>query len=121
MKLNNSEKTLLGIFFLLSSIVILYNLFYIPSLPSADIIKKEFVFQEEEEEKNKKDSERININNASLDELKKIPGVGESTAQKIIDYREQNGGFLYTSEIINVNGISEKKFNAMKDYITIGD
>lgn len=119
MKLNNSEKILLGIFFLLSSIVILYNLFYIPSLPRADIIKKEFVFQEEEE--NKKSSERININSASIDELKKIPGVGESTAQKIIDYREQNGGFSSKSEITNVNGISEKKFNSMKDYITVGD
>ena len=116
MKLNNSEKILLGIFFLLSSIVILYNLFYIPSLPSADIIKKEFVFQEEEENKNGK----ININSASLDELKKIPGIGDSTAQKIIDYREQNGGFLYKSELTKVNGINKKKLNAMKDYITVG-
>ena len=120
MNLNKSEKILFTIFLLLSSIIILYNLFYIPSLPDANIIKKEFVFQEDNSSGN--DSiKTVNINSASVDELKSIPGVGESTAKKIVEYREQNGGFSAKSEIMNISGIGEKKFENMKNYISIGE
>lgn len=117
MKLNRSEKILIGIFFLLASIVILYNLFYIPSLPKADVIKKEIVLQDDDE--NNKKTGAIDINSATIDELIKIPGIGESTAKKIIDYRETNGGFITKSEIMNVSGIGQKKYDSMKDYIFV--
>lgn len=118
MGLNKTEKILISIFLLLSSLIILYNVFYIPMLPNADIIKKEVVIQDAEEEKNKF-SGAVDINSAGIEELKKIPGVGESTAKKIIDYREENGGFSTKEEIINVSGIGKKKFESMKDYITV--
>lgn len=118
MKLNKSEKILIGIFFLLASIVILYNLFYIPSLPKANVIKKEIVLQDDDNEKNAKTG-AIDINSATIDELTKIPGIGKSTAQKIIDYRETNGGFITKSEIMNVSGIGQKKYDSMKDYIFV--
>lgn len=117
MKFSRSEKILIGIFFLLSSIVILYNLFYIPSLPRADVIKKEIVLQDYDENNNKTGT--IDINSATIEELKKIPGIGESTAQKIIDYRETNGGFITKSEIMNVSGIGRKKYDSIKDYIFV--
>ena len=119
--MNKSEKILFAIFLLLSSIIVLYNLLYIPSLPNADIIKKELTFQEIDSENDSSTDKVIDINSASLDELKTIPGIGDSTAKKIIDYREQNGGFSYKSEIMNISGIGQKKFENIKKYISVGE
>ena len=54
-----------------------------------------------------------------LEELSKINGIGESTAKKIIDYREKNGNFKAIEDIMNVSGIGEKKYEQIKEYITI--
>ncbi len=62
-------------------------------------------------------SSKININSADLSELTKIPGVGEKTAQKIIDYRA-NKTFSSIEDIKNIPGIGDKKFESMKDYIS---
>jgi competence protein ComEA len=64
-------------------------------------------------------TEKININTATLDELQKLPSVGPKIAQRIIDYRKQNGNFKKTEEIMKVNGIGEKIFARMKDMITV--
>jgi competence protein ComEA len=61
----------------------------------------------------------ININTASLEELDALDGVGPSTAQKIIDYRTENGGFKTIEDIKEVSGIGDAKFAAMKDQITV--
>ncbi len=61
----------------------------------------------------------VNINDASPEELDKLPGVGPSTAQKIIDYREQNGPFQAPEDLMNIPGISDKKFAEMKDKVTV--
>ena len=73
------------------------------------------------EEKDNKDGKnsKININTASENELLNLPGVGPSTASKIISYREQNGEFEKIEDIMNVSGIGESKFNQMKDFITV--
>ena len=68
-----------------------------------------------EEENNTK----VNINTANKEKLETLPGIGETTAQKIIDYREQNGKFTKIEDLQNVNGIGEAKFNSLKDKITV--
>ena len=62
---------------------------------------------------------KININKASQTELEIIPGIGPSTALKIIDYRERNGNFSSIEDIKNVSGIGEAKFEKIKNYIRI--
>lgn len=62
---------------------------------------------------------KVNINTASAEELMTLDGVGEATADKIIAYRQENGSFSHIEEIKEVSGIGEKKFEAMKDAITV--
>ncbi|MEO8665085.1 MAG: helix-hairpin-helix domain-containing protein [Ignavibacteria bacterium] len=59
----------------------------------------------------------ININTATRNELIDLPGIGESTADKIISYRENKKGFRKTEEIMNVSGIGKKKYEKIKSYI----
>ena len=62
---------------------------------------------------------QININTAPKEELVQLPGVGEKTAIKIIDYREKNDGFKKIEDIMNVKGIGQKKFEKMKIYLKV--
>lgn len=61
----------------------------------------------------------ININKATVEELQQLQGIGEATAQKIIEYRKQNGNFNNIEDIKNVPGIGEAKFEAIKENIKI--
>jgi len=62
---------------------------------------------------------RININKASKEELMTLPGVGESRAESIIKYREQQGAFQSIEDIMQVSGIKEGLFEKIKDMITV--
>lgn len=61
----------------------------------------------------------VNINTATQTMLEQIPGVGPSTAAKIIEYRKENGKFTSIEDIKEVSGIGEAKYESMKDYITV--
>jgi competence protein ComEA len=62
----------------------------------------------------------IDINTASSFELETLPGIGPTTAQMIIEYREENGPFLSIEDIINVSGIGPGTYERIKDLITVG-
>ena len=62
---------------------------------------------------------KVNINTANKEKLETLPGIGETTAQKIIDYRESNGKFKTIEDIKNVSGIGDAKFESLKDKITV--
>ncbi|MBS5787577.1 MAG: helix-hairpin-helix domain-containing protein [Clostridioides difficile] len=64
-------------------------------------------------------SSKVNINTADVKELDTLPGIGEATANKIIQHREDNGKFKSIGEIKNVNGIGEKKFENIKELISV--
>ena len=64
-------------------------------------------------------SSKININTASVSELSTLPGIGESIAERIINYRATNGYFKSIEEIKNVSGIGDALFSKIKDLITI--
>ncbi len=61
----------------------------------------------------------ININTASLEELQRLPGVGPSTAAKIIAFRSETGGFTAPEQLMDVSGIGEKKFAKMKPFVRV--
>lgn len=61
----------------------------------------------------------VNINTATLEELKTLNGVGDSKAKSIIEYREQSGGFKSKEDVKNVTGIGDKMFEKIKDKIDI--
>jgi competence protein ComEA len=62
----------------------------------------------------------ININTATVDQLDTLPGIGTKTAQDIIDFRSSNGDFTTIEDIMDVPGIGQGKFEAIKDLITVG-
>ncbi|HEU4938707.1 MAG TPA: helix-hairpin-helix domain-containing protein [Vicinamibacterales bacterium] len=64
-------------------------------------------------------SNPVNLNSASVAQLQTLPGIGASTAQRIIEYRQKNGSFKKIEELMNVKGIGEKSFLKLKPLITV--
>lgn len=67
----------------------------------------------------RKKNNKVNINTATKEELDTLPGIGESTANKIINYRKENGKFKTIEEIKEVSGIGDSKFEDIKDLIEV--
>jgi len=63
---------------------------------------------------------KVDINGATVEELVFLPGVGFTTAKRIVEYRESVGPFAKPEDLMNVKGIGEAKYAAMKEYIMVG-
>lgn len=61
----------------------------------------------------------VNLNTATQEQLETLDGVGPATAQKILEYREQHGGFKNVDELDQVSGIGEKRLAALRDEVTV--
>ncbi|MCB8978152.1 MAG: helix-hairpin-helix domain-containing protein [Ardenticatenaceae bacterium] len=65
--------------------------------------------------------ELVDLNSATVADLDTLPGIGPSTAEKIVEYRETNGPFAAIEEIMNVSGIGPAKFEQIQAFITVGE
>ena len=65
------------------------------------------------------DVKKININKATIAELMKLKGIGQKYAKRIVDFRNKNGPFKNIEDIMHVKGIGPKKFELIKNLITI--
>lgn len=63
--------------------------------------------------------EMVNLNTADAAELKALPGIGDALAQRIVDYRQAHGAFAHIEEIMNVPGIGEGKFQALREQVYV--
>jgi competence protein ComEA len=61
----------------------------------------------------------LNLNTATVAQLEALPGIGKSTAERIIEYRQKSGGFKKVEDLMNVKGIGEKSFLKLKPLVTV--
>ena len=64
-------------------------------------------------------SDVVNLNTATLDQLETLPGIGEVLAQRILDYRTEHGPFKSVEDLLNVSGIGDKRLADLKPHITV--
>jgi len=64
-------------------------------------------------------SEMVNLNTATAAQIASLPGIGQKTAELVVQYRQKNGPFKKIEEIMNVRGIGEKSFLRIKDRLTV--
>ena len=62
----------------------------------------------------------LDLNTATQEELEMLPGIGPALAGQIVAYREAHGKFMYKEQILDVEGIGEKRYEAVVDLITVG-
>lgn len=95
---------------------------YIESTPEpAEMLETYKTAEEKAADALEADGTVININTAEKDELMELPGIGETLAQRIIDYREENGAFSHPADIMGVKGIGEGIYNKISEFIATGD
>jgi competence protein ComEA len=64
---------------------------------------------------------KININTATVSQLSELPGVGEKLAARIVEFRQKQGPFKSTQELMNVKGIGEKNLQKLQPYLSVSD
>jgi len=69
--------------------------------------------------KKEKSISKININECTAEDLMVLPGIGEVLARRIVEYRRERGGFQSKEEIMKVKGIGKKKYEEIRDKITV--
>ena len=83
-----------------------------------DLDEIELYITEEEEEQ---EVQKIDINRAEVWLLEALPGIGETLARRIVDYRQQNGPFYSIRDLLKVDGIGDTRYEQIKHLITVGD
>lgn len=119
---NKNEKILISIGMIMFAMLIGYNAFFTPKMPSVVQNSGDIIADKHKEDSNQKASKnyKINLNTASEEELiENLDGIGPAMAKRIIEYRETNGGFSSIEELMNIKGIGEKRFEKLKNSVTV--
>ena len=125
-KQSKSEYILIASALFIVALIIIYIAIYSPPLVPENIVSNKVVVTEtvtqiptSETVSTTNISEIININTATIEELVTLDGIGEAIAKRIVDYRTENGKFTNIEDLMNVSGIGEKKFNAIKKFLSV--
>lgn len=120
-KTDNADMTKINLAYVLEDGVQIY----VPSIDdnseNIEYIKEnagENIIIESATQEDKKTT-KVNINNASIEKLQTLPGIGESIAKQIIEYRKENGNFEKIEDLKNVSGIGDSKLEKIKEYIIL--
>lgn len=119
---NKNEKILISIGLIMFAMLIGYNAFFTPQMPSVVQNSGDIIADKHKKDSNQKASKnyKINLNTASEEELiENLDGIGPAMAKRIIEYRETNGGFYSIEELMNIKGIGEKRFEKLKNSVTV--
>ena len=119
---NKNEKILISIGLIMFAMLIGYNAFFTPKMPSVVQNSGDIIADKHKKDSNQKASKnyKINLNTASEEELiENLDGIGPAMAKRIIEYRETNGGFSSIEELMNIKGIGEKRFEKLKNSVTV--
>ena len=109
------------LFFLISGILYSHSFYHGTLDMGTEITADEIGVVSDETVSAEQMMKKIDINTASLEELMLLPGIGEGRAADIITYRETNGVFSRTEDIMQVSGIGGKTFEEIKERITVGE
>lgn len=126
MKATFSERLLLVAALVICAVLVGYNAFYEPQAAIPTIVYSESGSQSGQEEEyqplppEEKESGPLNLNEATEEELaRRLPGVGETLARRIVEYREQHHGFERLEDLRNVEGIGEATWEEIRPFLTL--
>ena len=123
-KQSKSEYILIASALFIVALILIYIAVYSPPLVPENIASNKTVAIETSKqisttENISSNSYVININTATVEQFVSLNGIGEILAKRIVDYRTENGKFTNIDELMNVSGIGEKKFNAIKKFLYV--
>ncbi len=112
--MNPKERIVLGFLILSLGIGVGISLYNKKRIKEATLVSQPLKVEKE-------NTPLVNINTALEDELVSLPGIGPTIASRIIEYRNTHGPFKKKRDLLKIKGIGKRKFEELKDKITIGD